>query len=79
MLEVIAWIIVSVLTQLANKCWISSKRMVLIISLLAWACYYVANYFYPELTENIWKSMLEIYWFSQIVYNYVIKRFETKE
>lgn len=79
MLEVITWIIVSLLTQLANKSWISSKWMVLIISLIAWAIYYFANIAYPELTENIWKSVLEIYWFSQIVYNYVIKRFETKE
>lgn len=53
--------------------------MVLIISLIAWVIYYFANLAYPELTENIWKSVLEIYGFSQIVYNYVIKRFETKE
>ena len=79
MLEIIIWIVVSLLTQLANKSWISSKWMVLIISFIAWAIYYFANMAFPELTENIWKSVLEIYGFSQIVYNYVIKRFETKE
>ena len=79
MLEIIAWIVVSTLTQLSKKSWISAKWMILGISLLAWAIYYVANLLYPELTQNVWKSTLEIYWISQIVYNYVIKRFEPKE
>lgn len=79
MLEIIAWIVVSTLTQMSKKSWISAKWMILWISLLAWAIYYVANLLYPELTQSVWKSTLEIYWISQIVYNYVIKRFEPKE
>lgn len=79
MLELITWIVVSFITQLSKDKWINAKWIILGLSIIAGAVYYVGNYFAPDLVENVWKTTLEIYGFSQIVYNYVLKWFETEK
>ena len=79
MLEILTWIVLSYITQISEKYGFDKKWMIIILSIFAWWIYYLAEIFYPELTESIWKSTLEIYWVSQIVYNYIIKQFKTKE
>lgn len=78
MLELIIGIVVSTITQIAKKHGISAKWIVLWLSVVIGAIYYFSNIIFADEIEIVWKTVLEIYWVSQIIYNYVIKWFELK-
>ena len=78
MLELIIGIVVSTITQIAKKHGISAKGIVLWLSVVIGAIYYFSNIIFADEIEIVWKTVLEIYWVSQIIYNYVIKWFELK-
>jgi hypothetical protein len=76
MLELIIWLWVSVITQIAKNHWIKAKWIVLALSIVVWWLYFLWVHTFQEEMEQIWKGTLEVYGFSQIIYNYVIKYFE---
>lgn len=78
MLELLIGILISTVTQISKNRGISAKWIVLWLSILVWAFYYFSNKLFADEVQIVWKTVLEIYWVSQIIYNYAIKRFEEK-
>lgn len=79
MLELIIGLWVSIITQIAKNHWIKAKWIVLALSIVVWWFYFLWTKVFAEEMDVIWKSTLEVYWFSQVIYNYVIKYFEENE
>lgn len=78
MLELLIWLGVSVITQIAKNRWVKAKRIVLALSIVVWWFYFLGTKVFAEEMDIIWKNVLEVYWVSQIIYNYFIKYFEDK-
>ena len=79
MLELIIWLWVSVITQIAKHRWVKAKWIVLALSIIVWWFYFLGTKVFAEEMEIIWRNVLEVYWVSQIIYNYIIKYFEENE
>jgi hypothetical protein len=75
MLEVIIWIVVSVITQIGKKYKLNPHILILWLSLICWAFYWFMNSTEPALLEKWWQDVVAIYWISQVIYNYWIKIF----
>lgn len=78
MLELIIWLWVSVITQIAKNRGIKAKWIVLALSIVIWWFYFLWVKVFAEEMDIIWKNTLEVYGISQVIYNYVIKYFEEK-
>lgn len=76
MLELIIWLGVSIITQIAKHRGIKAKWIVLALSIVVWWFYFLGTKVFAEEMEIIWRNVLEVYGVSQIIYNYVIKYFE---
>ena len=79
MLELLTWILLSVITQIAKKSKTSARIIILALSIVAWGVYYFFKTKYPELLDEVWQYTLGVYGISQVVYNYVIALREEKE
>lgn len=79
MLELLIWITMSVITQIAKKTELDAKIIILALSLIVGAAFYFVKLYYPELVENVWQHTLGVYAVSQVVYNYWISFFEKKK
>ena len=73
MLEVLLWGLVWFVTWLVGKVGISKHWIVIGLSMVFGALYYVFSKLYPEQLQWAWENILAIYWVSQIIYNFVIK------
>lgn len=78
MLEVLIGIGMSIITQLVKKTGIDGKLIILILSIIAGGVYYFMKESNPELLQRTYEYFLWVYWFSQIIYNYIIKIWEEK-
>ena len=79
MIELLTWILLSVITQIAKKSKTSARIIILALSIVAWGVYYFFKTKYPELLDEVWQYTLGVYGISQVVYNYVIALREEKE
>lgn len=79
MLEVIIGLWVSIITQIAKNRWISAKWIVLVLAIVVAGIYVLFSKMFAEEIDLIWRNVLEVYWVSQIIYNYWIKFFEKNE
>lgn len=79
MIEVIVWICMSVITQIAKKTEVDAKIIILALSIIAWTAFYFLKEAYPEMIDVVYQKVLGAYAVSQVVYNYVISWFEDKK
>ena len=79
MIELLTWILLSIITQIAKKSKTSARIIILALSIVAWGVYYFFKTKYPELLDEVWQYTLGVYGISQVVYNYVIALREEKE
>ena len=78
MIEVLIWIAMSIITQIAKKTEVDAKIIILALSLIVGAAFYFVKLYYPELVENVWQHTLGAYAVSQVIYNYGIQIFEER-
>ena len=78
MLELLIGLWVSIITQFAKNKGIKAKWIVLVLSILVWAFYFIGNKMFAEEMDLVWRNVLEVYGISQVIYNYCIKYFEEK-
>lgn len=79
MIEVLIWVAMSIVTQIAKKTEIDAKIIILALSIIAGVAFYFIKFYYPEVVENVWQHTLGAYAVSQVVYNYCISFFEEKK
>ena len=79
MIEVLIWIAMSIITQIAKKTEVDAKIIILALSLIVGAAFYFVKLYYPELVENVWQHTLGAYAVSQVIYNYGISLVEDKK
>lgn len=79
MLELLIWITMSVITQIAKKTSVDAKIIILALSLIVGAAFYFIKLYYPDMVDVVWQHMLGAYWVSQVIYNYIISFFEKKD
>lgn len=78
MIEVLIWIAMSIVTQIAKKTEVDAKIIILGLSLIVGAAFYFVKLYYPELVENVWQHTLGAYAVSQVIYNYGIQIYEER-
>lgn len=72
MIELLLWILMSVITQIVKKTKVDARIIILVLSLVAGLAFYLIKNAYPEFIDNAYEKMLGAYAVSQIIYNYVI-------
>lgn len=78
MLELLIWIAMSIITQIAKKTEVDAKIIILALSVIAGIAFYFVKLYYPELVENVWQHTLGAYAVSQVVYNYAFSIYEER-
>lgn len=78
MLELLIWITMSVITQIAKKTEVDAKIIILALSLIVGAAFYFVKLYYPDMVDVVWQHTLGAYWISQVVYNYWISIYEER-
>lgn len=79
MLEVLIGLAMSIITQIVKKTGVDGKIVILALSITIGTIWYIFKSYLPEVSEQIYLSVLWAYGFSQIVYNYVIESREKKK
>lgn len=79
MIEVIVWIVMSIITQIAKKTEVDAKIIILILSVAAWTAFYFLKESFPEMIDVVYQKTLWAYAISQVVYNYWIELWEKKK
>ena len=79
MIEVLIWIAMSIITQIAKKTEVDAKIIILALSIIVWAAFYFVKFYYPDMVDVVWQHTLGAYAVSQLVYNYIIQIFEEKK
>ena len=73
MLELLIWIAMSIITQIAKKTEVDAKIIILALSLIVGAAFYFVKLYYPDMVDVVWQHTLGAYWVSQVIYNYGIQ------
>jgi len=76
LLEVLIGIAMSIITQVAKKTKIDGKYIIAVLSIILGGIYFFVKKNHPEIVEEVMTFTIGIYGISQVVYNYIIKRFE---
>lgn len=79
MIEVLIGLAMSVITQIVKKTGVDGKIVILALSIVIGLIWYIFKSYLPEVSEQIYLTVLWAYGFSQIVYNYVIEFREKKK
>lgn len=79
MLEVLIGLAMSIITQIVKKTGVDGKIVILALSITIGTIWYIFKSYLPEVSEQIYLTVLWAYGFSQIVYNYVIEFREKKK
>lgn len=79
MLEVLIGLAMSIITQIVKKTGADGKIVILALSVTIGTIWYIFKSYLPEVSEQIYLTVLWAYGFSQIVYNYVIEFREKKK
>lgn len=79
MLEVLIGLAMSIITQIVKKTGVDGKIVILALSIVIGLIWYIFKSYLPEVSEQIYLTVLWAYGFSQIVYNYVIEFREKKK
>ena len=78
MVEILIWVAMSIITQIAKKTEVDAKIIILSLSVIAGIAFYFVKYYYPDMVDVVWQHTLGAYWISQVVYNYWISIYEEK-
>lgn len=78
MIEVLIWIAMSIITQIAKKTEVDAKIIILALSLIVGAAFYFVKLYYPDMVDVVWQHTLGAYWVSQLVYNYAFSIYEER-
>lgn len=78
MLELLIWIWMSIVTQIAKKTEVDAKIIILALSIIVWAAFYFVKLYYPDMVDVVWQHTLGAYGVSQVVYNYWISIWEER-
>lgn len=79
MIEVLLWILMSVITQIVKKTEIDARIIILVLSIIAGVAFYFVKEAYPDFVDKVYEKVLWSYAISQVIYNYIISiRLEKK-
>lgn len=78
MLEILIWIAMSIITQIAKKTEVDAKIIILGLSIIVWAAFYFVKYYHPDMVDVVWQHTLGAYGVSQLIYNYAFSIWEEK-
>ena len=79
MIELIVWVIMSIITQIAKKTEVDAKIIILALSVIFGTVFYFVKESYPDLVNEVYQKTLWAYAVSQVVYNYWIQLFEERK
>ena len=72
MLELLIWIWMSIVTQIAKKTEVDAKIIILALSVFVGIVFYFVKEAYPEMVDKVYEKALWSYAVSQVIYNYII-------
>ena len=78
MIEVLIWIAMSIITQIAKKTEVDAKIIILALSVIAGIAFYFVKLYYPDMVDVVWQHTLGAYGVSQVIYNYWLSIWEEK-
>ena len=71
-MEVLLWILMSVITQIVKKTEVDARIIILVLSLIVGVAFYFVKEAYPEMVDKVYEKALWAYAVSQVIYNYII-------
>lgn len=79
MIEVIIWLVMSIITQVTKKTAVDAKIIILALSVIVWVAFYFIKFYYPNIVDVVRQHTLGAYWISQVIYNYWFQLWEERK